>query len=352
MLRDIVAPTMRLLILLLLPFFAFAESPMGAPPITSQQLVVNNRILVKINDNTISVLDVMKTMDIHLNRYYPDLADSTIARYQFYTSNWRSSLDQMIVGELMMADAEKREIKVSDGEIREEIQSRFGPNVMASYNKIGITPEEARKKVHEDMVRQRMEWFRVTTKALNKVTLKEIKEAYALAYQPTEEWKYQTLSIRSKDKESGKLLADKVFYLIKQDHLDLKSASQKLQDEHTLEEGTLFNLSPEYLEETKKLSASHRDTLSALHVGDVSAPVEQISKDQSVVYRLFYLQDHIKKEPPPFEDVVTGIKEELLQAAVGETLSLYVRKLHKQFGYDEKSLNIPGNFVPFTLTGE
>jgi parvulin-like peptidyl-prolyl isomerase len=341
---------MRLFLILLLPFFAWADSSMSLPPTTSQQLVVNNRILVKINDKTISVLDVMKTMDIHLNRYYPELVDSPIARYQFYTSNWRFSLDQMIIAELMMADAEKREIKVSDGEVREEIQSRFGPNVMASLEKIGISYEEAREKVHEDMVRQRMEWFRVTSKAFNKVTLKEVKEAYTAKYQPSEQWKYQTLSIRSKEKETCKLLANKIFALIQEEHLDLKSASEKLQDEHHLEEGVALNLSPEYQEETKKLSSSHRDILSCLNVGAVSPPVEQTSKDQSIVYRLFYLQDHIKKDPPPFEEVARGLKDDLVQEAHNEVLAVYIAKLHKQFGYDEKSLDIPNNFVPFTLT--
>ena len=345
---------MRLILILLFPFFVLAEpSMMSMPqPSVNQQLVVNNRILVKINDKTISVLDVMKNMDIHLNRYYPEVADSPAARYQFYTSSWRYTLDQMIVSELMMADAEKREIKVSDGEIREEIQSRFGPNVMASLEKIGISPEEAKEKVHEDMVRQRMEWFRVTSKAFNNVTLKEIKEAYRAKYQFSEEWKYQTLSIRSKDKEVCKALADEVFALIQNEHLDLKNASQKLQEKHTPEEGVTISLSPEYQEETKKLSSSHRDILSFLHVGNVSAPVEQTSKDQSIVYRLFYLQDHIKKEPPPFEEVARGLKDDLLQEAHGEMLAIYIQKLHKQFGYDEKSLDIPENFVPFTLTHE
>ncbi|MFS8564022.1 MAG: hypothetical protein LVR00_06805 [Rhabdochlamydiaceae bacterium] len=92
--------------------------------------------------------------------------------------------------------------------------------------------------------------------------------------------------------------------------------------------------------------------LSSLNIGDVSVPIEQISKDQSIVYRLFYLKDHVKKEPPLFEEVATEIKEELLQEAINEMLALYIEKLHKQFGYDEKSLNIPDNFVPFTLTSE
>lgn len=337
-------------LIFLLPFFAYGDAPSTPAPVTSQQLVVNNRILVKINDRTISVLDVMKTMDMHLNRYYPHLVESTAARYQFYSASWRSVLDQMIVGELMMADAEKREIKVSDGDVREEIQDRFGPNVMASLEKIGISYEEAREKVHEEMIRQRMEWLRVTSKALQKVTLKEVKEAYAAKYPPSEEWNYQILSIRSKNKDSGRLLADKIFHLVQQEHLDLKSASQKIQEEEPLDEGLTLNLSPEYQEENKNLSLSLRDTLSFLKPGEISPPIEQISRDQTAVYRLFQLQNHVKKEPPAFEAVAASLKEDLLQVAAAESMASYVDKLHKQFGYDEKSLDIPEDFSPFILS--
>ncbi|MFS8564023.1 MAG: hypothetical protein LVR00_06810 [Rhabdochlamydiaceae bacterium] len=41
--------------------------------------------------------------------------------------------------------------------------------------------------------------------------------------------------IRSQDKENGKLLANKVFSIIQEEHLDLQSAAQKLQDENPLQ---------------------------------------------------------------------------------------------------------------------
>ena len=58
---------------------SFAEYSSLPTQEQSQKLVVHNRILAKVNDKTISVLDVMKKMDIYLNRYYPDLADSPAA---------------------------------------------------------------------------------------------------------------------------------------------------------------------------------------------------------------------------------------------------------------------------------
>ena len=92
---------------------------------SSQHLVVNNRILAKVNDKTISVLDVMKKMDVFLTRYYPHLSDSTTARYQYFSSQWKDVLSQMIDNELMLADAEKLELKVTDAEVRETIIERL-----------------------------------------------------------------------------------------------------------------------------------------------------------------------------------------------------------------------------------
>jgi len=90
--------------------------------------------------------------------------DSKTARYQFYSSQWYPTLQQMIDHELMVTDAETRQVNVSDGEVREEIQTRFGPNVMESLDQLGITYDEAREMVHQDMIVQRIQWVRVSSK--------------------------------------------------------------------------------------------------------------------------------------------------------------------------------------------
>ena len=105
----------------------------------------------------------------------------------------------------MIADAEKLEVKVTDAEVREEILNRFGPNIMPNLDKLGVTYEEAAKMIHEEMIMQRMIWFRVNSKALAKSTRQDVKEAYKQYCDKNpelEEWQYQVLSIRSPDKDS------------------------------------------------------------------------------------------------------------------------------------------------------
>ena len=62
----------------------------------NESLIVYNRILAKVNGKTLSVIDVMRKMDLFLQRNYPHLVDSKVARFQFYSSQWRETLAQMI----------------------------------------------------------------------------------------------------------------------------------------------------------------------------------------------------------------------------------------------------------------
>ncbi len=98
------------------------------------EIIVNNRILAKVQGKSISVLDVMKKMDLFISDHYPEILNAPAGKFQFYQAQWKPVLDQLIDTQLMMADAENREhkITVSDGELREEVMLRFGPNVMGT----------------------------------------------------------------------------------------------------------------------------------------------------------------------------------------------------------------------------
>jgi len=348
----------KLLASLLLLSPMIADEPFGMGQ--SQELVVNNRILAKVQDKTISVLDVMKKMDVYLARYYPQYAKSAPARYQFFSSNWRDTLNQMIDNELMVADAEAREIKVSDGEVREEVQLRFGPNVMGTLHDLNVTYEEARRMVQQDMIVQRMNWFRVTSKALQKVNSQDVKEAYKKyceANPPKEEWKYQMLSIRAASKEEAAAAAAKATALLKHEGMTLQAAADELSeptaslaaDAGQPAASLSINLSPEYTTEGKALTEAHKAVLSKLKAGAFSEPVEQTSRDGSVVFRVFHLKDHTLTEPPKFHEVADQLKDTLLQQVAAEENAQYVAKLRQRFGYDEKSLDIPADFEPFQM---
>jgi hypothetical protein len=332
----------------LIPVFAMAAASL--PLDDGRELVVNNHILAKINGKTISVVDVMKKMDLHLNQYYPHLANSATARYQFYSSSWRDTLNQMIDSELMVADAETLEVKVSEGEVRQEIQERFGPNIMTSLSKLGLTYEEAKKLIHQEMVVQRMNWFRITSKALQRVTPQDVKEAYKQFCEnnpPKEEWKYQMLSIRANNRDMGAELAQKAFALLKDK--TLHAASEELKASLPPEQTASINLSQEYAVEDRALAQSHKEVLTALKIGEITPPIEQISRDNSVVFRFFQLNDHTISEPPKFETIANELKENLLQKAASDEMGSYVNRLRQRFGYDESSLDIPKNFEPFIL---
>lgn len=321
------------------------------PPVEQvQEIVVNNRILTKVNGRNISVLDVMKHMDVFLSRYYPQYRDSKTARYQFYSTQWRQTLQQMVDHELMVADAESREIKVSDGEVREEIQTRYGPNVMGTLDDLGISYEEARDMVEQDMIVQRIQWLRVTSKILQKVTSVEIKNAYQKFLQENpakENWKYQFLTIRGTDADDNQKLALKLSALQEKAQGNLTVAADLFKAEFPDSTATL-TVSQEFDVEDKALSQANRAVLSQLNNDQWSLPTAQVSRDGTTVMRIFHLKDHTKHKPPAFAAVANDLKQSLLNEYAEIESKAYLTKLHQRFNFDEKSLDIPPRFEPFT----
>ncbi|HPE85389.1 MAG TPA: SurA N-terminal domain-containing protein, partial [Chlamydiales bacterium] len=110
-----------LLTLLIIPLLLCADEP---------SMAIHNRPLIKVNGRTISVIDVMKKMNAFIYQNYPHAINNKAMLYQFYSGNWRSTLDEMINSELMLLEAEAKEIKVSDADVREKVEERYGPNVM------------------------------------------------------------------------------------------------------------------------------------------------------------------------------------------------------------------------------
>jgi SurA N-terminal domain len=333
------------------PLCTQANNPSSLQDESSAELIVYNRILAKVNGKTISVIDIMKKMDLFLQKNYPQLADSKVARYQFYSSQWREYLSQMIDTELMIADAEKLEVKITEAEVREEILNRFGPNVMPTLDKLGLTYEETKQMIHDEMLVQRMIWFRVNSKVLVKINSTDVKEAYkqhCLKHPETQQWQYQVISIRSPEKTVSEHLASKAYQLLNA-KADINSIAEHLK---APDDTTTITISPEMEADEKNISSSHKEVLSKLCVNTFSEPVPQISRvDHSVVYRIFYLKKHSKSQLPSFEKMADQLKDQLLQEAASKENSQYILKLRERLGYDEKHIektDLTG-FEPFAL---
>ena len=314
------------------------------------EIAIHNRPLVKVNGKTISIIDVMKKMNAFIYTNYPHAVGNKPMLYQFYAGNWRSTLDDMINNELMLMEAETKEVKVSDGDVREEVEARFGPNIMANLDKIDLTLDEARQLIHTELVTQRIMWMNVNQKALNEVTPQKVKEGYALYLQQnptTDKWVYRVLSIRGKDKDLCEKLAKAAAAMVSSKKSDLATAAAEIKGEAS---DLKINLSEEFDLKAAELSEQHKSILSKLDVDSYSEPVAQTSRaDGSTVWRIFHLKDREEIKPLDFEMICERIKSQLLQERFSHYSKQYFEKLRKQYNLTQEQIDqmVPSDVTPF-----
>ncbi len=320
-------------------------------------LAIHNRPLIKINGRQISVIDVMKKMNAFIYQNYPEAVDNKAMLFQFYAGNWRTTLDDIINNELMLLEAETKEIKVSDGDVREEVEARYGPNIMANLQAIDLTIDEARSLIHTELVVQRIMWMNVHQKALQDVTPQKVKEAYGhyvMANPPTDRWIYQVLSVRGKNEQLCEKISSEAAKIVGSKIGDLAKASLDIQESFK-EEPDLpkITVSEEFDLEGPQLSEQHRSVLENLKPGAYSEPISQKSRvDGSTVWRIFYLKDREDVTPPEFEAISERLKNQLLQERFGFYSESYYKKLRAQYNMSKEQVDslIPVSLNPFQLS--
>lgn len=314
------------------------------------RLIINNRPLAKINGKVISLYDVVKKMDLFLYSYYPNHAFSPVEKYQYYVERWMAALDDMIFDELVLLDAESKEIKVSDGEVRETLEERFGPSIMLNLDKVNLEYEEARTMIRNDLIIQQLIGMKVHAKAFQTITPQVIKSAYddyLVKNPPEDEWKYQVLTIRGKDKEICETLANKAYTLLQEKGKTLDQVCQEIETTKAS-----VKLSEDYLEPTQKISKQHLEVIEALESDAYSSPIKQVSRfDNSDVYRIFHLKDRIKKLPQTFDQINNKLKNDLLFEDSDKEKQTYLDKLKKRFGYEnhDPKFVLPEDYRPFVI---
>lgn len=326
---------------------SFISPPQGTPH--EPRLVIHNRPLAKINGKVISLYDVVRKMDLFLFEYYPDYHPTPPEKFQYYMSRWESTLDDLIHDELVLLDAAQKEIKISDGEVREELEERFGPNIMVNLDRVGYEYEEAREMIRKELTVQQLIGMKVHSKAFQATTPQVIKTAYEnyLKKNPVEEeWTYQVLSIRGKEDDKCAAVAEKAHNLLEKEGQPIEKLPSLLE-----EEGVTVTLSDDYSGTSQKLSKMHFDVIKALGPDTCSAPVTQVSRDGSSVTRIFHVKDMIQKLPETFEHMHDKIKNELLFETSDKEKQLYMKTLKKRFGYEnhDPKFELPDDYQPFAI---
>lgn len=332
-------------------FLLFAVFPLIAQMPTvdfseGKKIAFQNSILAKVNGTAISMLDVKKRMDMLFHQYYSNLSHSSTARYQFYEKSWRPILMEMIDNELILADAEEKEVKITDADIRETMETRFGPNVLSTLDQIGFTYDEAWKLLKKELTVQRMTWWFIHSKAIQSVTPQLIRSAYKgflEEHPPYQELKYHIVSIRSENME----IADKVYKLLVASGKSPETLTATL-----LEMDPSIQVSSEYCASDLEISESHKSALFPLESGSYSIPILQKSRvDNKSITRIFYLSSKTDHPAPSFQELSPSLRDQLIQKAMAQHSQTYVDKLRSHFGFDTSFLkeSLPEDLQPFSL---
>lgn len=316
-----------------------------------ETLHMNNRVLLDIQGKKISVLDLEQEMKNIFDHNFAHLKNSPEARLEFYQMSWKRVLADMLHNELMLLDAKTKKITVSDGEIREQLEKRFGPNITFTLKQHNITLDEAWDLIKKEMTIERMKWFYIHAKAMQAITPQTIKDAFQIYKQqnpPLEQWHYQVISISNH--ENLEDIAKKAHSILSALD-DLSQAQELLQPLIEQNENVVITISPKYSVSHKEISKQRRNILQALDTHSLSAPIEQKGKQKTVTYRLFYLHDYEKGTPPSFEAMHDTLKNNLMQKVVLQETENYYTYLRTRYGYDTKLLqqSIPADFQPFSL---
>lgn len=316
------------------------------------QVIINNCPLAKINGKVISLIDVVKKMDLFLYEYDPNMRLSPPEKVQYYMSRWEETLEEMICNELIELDAAQKEIEISDGEVREELEERFGPNIMTNLDKVNLHYEEARELIRSELLIRQMMWFKVHSRVLQTVTPQVIKEAYQDYLEknpPVETWTYQVFSVRGKNEEACKQVAKEAYALLTSGENSLEDVSQTLKEGH---QDVTITLSDELTGETPNISQQHFQVLKNLATHSYSEPVSQVSRfDKSTVSRVFYLDSIEEKLPSDFHSMHEPLKNQLLNTVAEKEKTNYFSRLKKRYGFDKVSPRMPlsDDYQPFAL---
>lgn len=315
---------------------------------------VNNRVLAYVNSKAITVVDIMKKMDMIFFKHFPEYSTSPHARFQYYQINWRPILQELIDKELILADAEENKIPLTPGDVRQEMEMLFGPNIIANLDKIGLTFDEAFKSVQGDLLLKRTMMVRVNSKAMRSVTPQVIRDAYdefAKNNIKNETWNYQVVTIRNPDSVGGAETAALTYELLAEQKIPLTDLIGTI-DAMNGKGASVLTISEPLIHAETDMADTIKTNLTSMESGAISKPLAQKSRtDKSTVFRILILNERIPKGAVAFTEVENQLKNELYDKAIQRDSEIYLKKLREHYAVSENYIaeKIAEDFQPFQL---
>jgi hypothetical protein len=346
----------------LLPISCLFSNPSNfynSTPSHEQQINYHNRPLIKINGKTISLVDVIKRLDMQILKNAPYILNDVQAKHQYYASNWRFAFNELVEQELVLLDAEALKFTISEGDIREDLESSLGSNLISKLDLIGVTLEEAKKMTENEMIVRQMLWFKAYSKALQAVTPEAIKLAYTEALikeqlNQKEQWCYQVLTVKCKDPHKAEKVANEAYQLLQNSSVmaSIPDVLKNTIGAKSVNPDFEVTISKDIVVDNQSVSKAHFEILSSLHENEYSKPIcQQLKNSKETVQRIFHLKNHTKQEVKKFEELASTIKDKLTQASADKEKKIYIDILKEKYLVTDQEITevIPKDYDPFAL---
>lgn len=325
-----------LAILSIIPVFG-GEQEFSLDPLMDGRVEIENRLLVKVHKKAITMLDVVRKMDFLFHRQHPELVGSDAARFQFFNASWRAVLEGIIDEELILADAEEKKVEVNDGEVRQEMESIFGPQVVKNLRKSNLSFEEGFELIKRELIVQKMTGAFVRSKALGAAIPREVYQKYLQeieGYVAENKWIYRILTVRGDNPK------ERALELVR----DFKSIEQLVVD-------SKLSLSESYERLESEISEQHLFYLKGTQEGKLSVPLVQVARSNREFCRVFLLEKFEEGRPPVFSDREDKIKQRMIQESYVFHNEAYREKLRAHYGISQQFLSelVPDGISPFAF---
>lgn len=312
------------------------------------EIQADRRMLVRVRNSTLTSTDVMKKMDLIFYQQFPHLRSMPKERLKFYEANWRHVLQDLVDRKLIMIFAEENHFEVSHGDIREEMEALFGPNVLLALYDAKVPFEDAYEMVKQEIMMRRLVSFYVKGAVLASLTPQKVKERYLEKLEkssPQEKIVWHILSLKAPAEMDAKALMEGIVSSLN------TSASTFEKEKEMVPANCELTLSPLFVTESAQVSPALKPILDTLEANRWSAPLPaKETKNGMVKWNAYLVKERKKGEKVPFSSVEEAIREEMSGPLLEEKRIAFMADLAQKydvlFAMSDKEMDA---YHPFSL---
>lgn len=311
-----------------------------------ESIVVSNRILVKVNETPISVMDVVKRMTFIFHQQYPELSDSVASKYQFFMQSWWYFVQLAIDNALVINDAQEKKVTVTEGEVREKLDELFGADLITKLRKLELSFEDAKQIIKEDLIIQKMRGQWVAMKVKQKIHPQDLLNAYEEYVQknpPYKTWNYKVISFKGSQKDLLQQEAAKALVYLKEHGFE--GLSEYLSSEVSV------SITEAITRNEKEISSKHRQMIENLNPLGFSSPSMAALSQGDYSSKIFYLEDVEETKTASFSEMERSLEAFLREKHYAQEWKDYITRLKERYGITKSYLeqSFSKEFIPFLL---